>query len=399
MSLADAYARVRRATEALVEHLEPEDLVVQSMPEASPAKWHLAHTTWFFETFVLGGPPHDDRYPFLFNSYYEALGPRIARPSRGMLTRPTLREVIAWRHAVDAHVLSLLESEEPAALQLGLSHEEQHQELLLTDLLHAFSRNPLKPPYLDRDALRDGPPAAPLRWHAYPPAVHWMGADGNAFSFDNERPRHAALTPGFELSSRLVTCAEYLGFIEDGGYERPELWLSEGWDWAKREAWRAPLYWELRDGVWFAFSLRGSTPIDPDAPVCHVSHFEADAFARWAGARLPTEAEWERAAESAPIDGNFVETRRLVPAAAVDGAGVAQLFGDVWEWTASAYLPYPGFTPEAGAAGEYNGKFMTGQMVLRGGSCLTPEGHVRATYRNFFPPQARWQMSGLRLAR
>jgi formylglycine-generating enzyme required for sulfatase activity len=438
-AVARRYARVRARTKALAGPLSAEDAMVQSMPEASPAKWHLAHTTWFFEEFVLGrfDPTHRWRNPgwrVLFNSYYEGVGPRHPRPARGVLSRPSLDEVLAWRAAVDEGVLSLLhrtegESALEAAL-LGTHHEEQHQELLLTDAQHALFSNELRPAYLDRTlpvpSARGGPA---LRWSSFDEAVVELGAprveldgprlDGprkdmpeggghspvarerraEGFAFDNETPRHRALVGAFGLASRLVTNAEYAGFVTEGGYQRPALWLSDGWTAAQEGGWKAPLYWEGGPPGERAFGMRGVSALDPDAPVAHVSYYEADAYARWSGSRLPTEAEWERAASGRRVEGNFVDDGRMTPARAEEGDETAQLFGDVWEWTASAYLPYPRFRPLDGALGEYNGKFMSGQMVLRGGSCFSPREHLRASYRNFFPPHARWQVSGLRLAR
>jgi ergothioneine biosynthesis protein EgtB len=411
-SLGEEFSRVRRATLALTSALTPEDQMVQSMPEASPAKWHLAHTTWFFETFVLAPfhPGHrvfDPTFAQLFNSYYEAVGPRVARGERGLLSRPSLAEVHAYRRQVDEVVLGALASarlgdEALALITLGLAHEQQHQELLLTDIKHAFWRNPLHPPY------RPGPPAdrsrpavavPPLAFWPYPEGLVSIGHEGKSFAFDNEGPRHRVFLRPFALASRLVTCGEYLAFMDDGGYRRPTLWLSDGWDTVRTQEWTAPLYWTRSDSGWIQHTLAGTRPVDPSEPVCHVSHYEADAYARWAAARLPTEAEWERAADGRPVDGNFVESDRWHPAPAPGGQGPAQLFGDVWEWTGSAYAPYPGYQPPPGALGEYNGKFMSNQMVLRGGSCLSPRSHLRATYRNFFSPASRWQMSGIRLAR
>jgi ergothioneine biosynthesis protein EgtB len=409
VTLAERYRAVREATIALAAPLAAEDQVVQSMPDASPTKWHLAHTTWFFETMVLGrfDPSHrpvDERYAFLFNSYYESLGERQPRPRRGLITRPTLDEVRAYRRAVDESMDRFLRSDQaPEALgriELGLHHEQQHQELILTDIHHALWCNPLRPAYAEAPA--DGPRTGPGSpgWIGFDEGVVEIGHDGRGFAFDNEAPRHRAFVEAYALADRPVSCGEYAGFIADGGYRRPGLWLSDGWAAVRAEGWEAPAYWERRDDTWWVFTLAGMRPVDPAAPVSHVSHFEADAYARWAEARLPTEVEWEHAARTAPVAGHFVESRRFRPAAApaADGA-LRQMLGDVWEWTASAYLPYPRFVPLAGELGEYNGKFMSGQMVLRGGSCLTPESHIRRTYRNFFPPAARWQMSGLRLAR
>ena len=387
--------------------------MVQSMPDASPTKWHLAHTTWFFETFVLAPvvahhAPADESYGFLFNSYYEGVGPRVERGRRGQLSRPSLAEVHAYRRRVDDAVEGWLaglngDSQDRAGLatlELGLHHEQQHQELLLTDVKHALGLQPGRPAY--RTDLPRAPMATPSsptavagpRFRAFDEGVVSVGHDGGGFAFDNEGPRHRTFLHAFELAERPVTCREYLAFVADEGYARAELWLSEGWRHVQQDGWRAPLYWERRDGDWVTYTLGGMREIRLDEPVTHVSHFEADAFARWAGARLPTEEEWERAAAEGPVTGHFADSDRFHPGPATTG-----MFGDVWQWTASAYGPYPGFRPPAGALGEYNGKFMSSQMVLRGGSCLTPADHVRATYRNFFPPDARWQMSGIRLAR
>ena len=409
VTIAERYRAVREATTALAAPLTPEDQVVQSMPDASPTKWHLAHTTWFFETMVLGrfDPVHrpvDVRYSYLFNSYYEALGERQPRPRRGLITRPTLGEVHAYRRAVDESMARFLRSAPgPEALQrteLGLHHEQQHQELILTDIHHALWCNPLRPAYAEAppDVPRTGPGS--VEWIPFDEGLVEAGHDGRGFAFDNEWPRHRVFLEAYALADRPVSCGEYAGFIADGGYRRPDLWLSDGWAAVRAEGWIAPAYWERHGDEWWVFTLAGMRPVDPAAPVSHVGHFEADAFARWAGARLPTELEWEHAAESAADAGHFVESRRFRPAAAPPASGaLRQMLGDVWEWTASAYLPYPRFVPLAGELGEYNGKFMSGQMVLRGGSCLTPASHIRRTYRNFFPPAARWQMSGVRLAR
>ena len=408
--LAD-YRAVRRQTEILADPLEPEDFVVQSMPDASPVKWHLAHTTWFFETFILSSalPDYRPRYPqynYLFNSYYNAIGERISRDRRGLLSRPTIGEVERYRHEIDARMEDWLGSADELALAplastvvLGLHHEQQHQELILTDLKHAFAGNPLRPIYRERDPGTPGE-SSPLRWSAYPAGSRRIGHEGLGFAFDNEMPRHTEYVGAFELASRPASNADYLGFIADGGYDRPELWLSDGWAARKARGWTAPLYWERLDGRWMTTTLAGPEEILPDEPVTHVSYYEADAFARWADARLATEAEWEVAAVDRPVDGNFLESGRYHPAAAGPGeGGPGQMFGDVWEWTRSPYSPYPGYRPASGALGEYNGKFMCNQMVLRGGSCATPRTHIRATYRNFFPPEARWQFSGIRLAR
>ena len=413
-SLRDAFLRVRRATEELAAPLSPEDCVVQSMADASPTKWHLAHTSWFFETFVLAGapgerPPRAD-YAHVFNSYYEGVGPRIARDRRGVLSRPSLGEVRAYRREIDERVVAALDEgrlspERLTLVELGLNHEEQHQELVLTDIKHGLHASPLRPSYraAEPGGHEDTASVAALTWAQFDEHIAWIGSS-RGFSFDNERPRHRVLLTGFQLATRLVTAGEYLAFMADGGYRRPELWLSDGWAAVRACDWRAPLYWDQPDhgdGGWLIYTLRGARPVDPREPVCHVSHYEADAYARWAGARLPTEFEWEVAAAHRATDGALLESDALHPRPAPDRAapGPAQMFGDCWEWTQSAYGPYPGFCPEEGTVGEYNGKFMSGQVVLRGGSCATPARHIRATYRNFFPPAARWQFSGVRLAR
>jgi ergothioneine biosynthesis protein EgtB len=409
--LARRYAAVRAQTERLCIGLAPEDQVVQSMPDVSPTKWHLAHTSWFFETFLLGShlpgyQPLNPAYAFLFNSYYVHAGERHCRAQRGYISRPTVAEVNDYRSHVDEHVQRLLSSagEEELArfghvVELGIQHEQQHQELMVTDIKHVFSVNPLRPVYQPRpaEARRSAPP---LRWIDFAGGVHAIGHEGDGFAYDNESPRHRVWLEPYRLASRPVTNGEYLEFMRDGGYTRPELWLSMGWATALEHQWTEPFYWEKRDGEWWMFTLSGMRPVDPDEPVCHLSYFEADAFARWADARLPTEAEWEAAAAAAPITGNFVESGRYHPAPPErDGDGLLQLFGDVWEWTRSQYSPYPGYRAAPGALGEYNGKFMCNQFVLRGGSCATPESHIRASYRNFFPPEATWQLTGVRLAR
>ncbi len=404
-ALAARFERVRALSEALVATLSDADATIQSMDDASPAKWHLAHTTWFFETFVLrdhvsGYALHDARYPFLFNSYYEAEGQRHARPRRGMLSRPSLAEILDYRRAVDAALLAAdLPPEAQALVALGCHHEEQHQELLLTDILHHFSVNPLE------EAIWPGAPKIPV---AMPGPIGWIeGREGvveigaspdSGFAFDCEGPRHQALLAPHAIADRTVTNGEWAAFIADGGYRNPALWLADGWAWVQADAIEAPLYWRQEKGAWTRFGLDGRRPIDPAAPVTHVSFYEADAYASWAGARLPTEAEWESAA--APYDpagGNQLDTAG--PVEPRPSSGGPAFFGDVWEWTGSAYRPYPGFRAAEGAVGEYNGKFMSGQFVLRGGSCATPRGHARASYRNFFYPHQRWQFTGVRLAK
>jgi ergothioneine biosynthesis protein EgtB len=410
-SRGERFRSVRQATRALAAPLSAEDCAIQSMPDASPVKWHLAHITWFFETFVLA--PHqagyrafNPAYRVLFNSYYHTVGDRHPRPERGMLSRPGLEEVFAYRDHVEEAMLELLAGEGPlpevgALIELGLHHEQQHQELILTDLKHLLSRNPVKPAYQKQWPLTPIRAREP-RWISFDPGLREIGHSGPGFCFDNETPRHRVWLDAFQIASYPVTHGDFLEFLDDGGYRRPELWLSAGWEAVTARGWHAPQYWERRNERWRSFTLHGDMPVDPHTPICHVSFFEADAFARWANARLPTEAEWEVAARGAALDGNFLESGALHPLALreapADGT-LAQAFGDVWEWTRSDYGPYPGFRPAAGAVGEYNGKFMCGQYVLRGGSCVTPSSHIRATYRNFFPPDARWQFSGLRLAR
>jgi len=408
--LGPAFARVRGDSLRIAAPLSPEDCAVQSMPDVSPAKWHLAHTSWFFEQFLLrpclpGYRVFHDRFAYLFNSYYEAVGPRHARPQRGLLTRPSLDEIVSYRAHVDENMIRLLESSHWRAelgplVELGLHHEQQHQELMLTDIKHVLSRNPLEPRYrTDLGTTADGDHGSTgLRWIPFEGGLRSIGArDGEGFRFDNEMPRHRVWIEPFRLASRPVSNGEYREFVRGGGYEDPRHWLSDGWATVQAERWRHPLYWS--EDLESEFTLGGRRALQADAPVCHVSFYEADAFARWAGGRLPTEAEWEVATDGLPIAGNLADSDVLHPAPARADVFPGQMFGDVWEWTASAYAPYPGFRAAEGAIGEYNGKFMCNQLVLRGGSCATPAGHVRASYRNFFYPQSRWQFMGLRLAR
>lgn len=406
------YETVRRQTEHLCEPLVVEDYVVSSMPDVSPTKWHLAHTSWFFETFVLA--PHaswytalNPRYAFLFNSYYVQAGERHCRAQRGLVTRPTVQEVYDYRAHVDSAMRRLFDDiagdvEHPAwpLIELGLHHEQQHQELLLTDIKHVLWTNPMRPAYVAGMQRSEGD-VPPLDWHDVGCGVYRVGFDGDGFSFDNERPAHRVFSEGFRLANRLVTNGEYLDFMNDGGYRRAELWLSNGFAHVQQQQWRAPLYWEETPDGWTEFTLRGTQPVDHGEPVCHVSYYEADAFARWSGCRLPTEFEWEIAAGGHSLDGTFVESERFHPAPARQLSSdepLSQLYGDVWQWTQSAYTAYPGFAPAAGAVGEYNGKWMADQWVLRGASCATPKSHSRLTYRNFFPSDARWQFNGIRLA-
>lgn len=410
--LLQRFRQVRATSEAICAPLQTEDYVIQSMPDVSPPKWHLAHVSWFFEVFLLkpylpGYKPLDPAYDYLFNSYYETHGTPFPRSQRGLISRPGVEEVYRFRQHVDRAMGDLLGNppQQHAAeimrrVELGLQHEQQHQELLLMDIKHILAQNPLHPVY--RSDLKPAPALHNdrVRWHSYAGGVRHIGHAGSGFAFDCETPRHRQFVEDFQLADRLVSNREYLSFIADGGYARSELWLSDGWAHIRQHGWNAPLYWHREDGGWCEMTLGGLQPLDLEAPVCHVSFYEADAYARWAGARLPTEAEWEVAATDQPRRGNFLESDHLQPVpASVPHDGPAQLFGDVWEWTASAYRPYPGFRPLEGSLGEYNGKFMSGQMVLRGGCCATPEAHIRATYRNFFQPAMRWQFAGLRLAR
>jgi ergothioneine biosynthesis protein EgtB len=426
------FRQIRNFTSGLCVNLEPEDYVVQSMPDVSPTKWHLAHTTWFFETFILkkwvpGYRPEIPEYAFLFNSYYNAAGAMHRRDLRGLISRPTVKEAQRYRSSIDSHIGDLLLNTDEKLLDeiepilvLGMHHEQQHQELLLTDIKHVFAQNPLYPAFRRRNIENDPAQILPIRFIEFERATVEIGADGRGFAYDNESPRHQALVPAFSLASRPVTNGEYIAFIEDNGYARAEFWLSLGWMTVNEQRWNAPLYWTKRDGAWWNFTLSGLRPVDQSEPVTHVSYFEADAYANWAGARLPTEFEWERAALNSSIEGNFVETELFHPtpgpvtsassAGALTKADVSaerpeqhrqlvQMFGDVWEWTRSAYSPYPGYRAGPGALGEYNGKFMCNQYVLRGGSCATSRTHIRRTYRNFFQPEKRWQFTGIRLAR
>ena len=432
--LRDRFHQIRKFTNALCAGLEPEDCVVQSMPDVSPTKWHLAHTTWFFETFILkkfvpGYRAEIPEYAYLFNSYYNAAGDMHRRDLRGLISRPTLSQAKRYRASIDSHIDDLLSSPDESLLDeiepilvLGIHHEQQHQELLVTDIKHVLAQNPLYPVFRAGTTRspsapkisKDGSAIRPYQFVEFDEQIVEIGHNGDGFAYDNEGPRHRALVPAFSLATRPVTNGEYIAFIEDNGYSRPEFWLSLGWMTVNEQRWNAPLYWTKRDGAWWNFTLSGLRRVDQSEPVTHVSYFEADAYANWAGARLPTEFEWERAALSCPIEGNFVETELFHPvpcpvapnafgAVSADepgkGQSLHQMFGDVWEWTRSAYSPYPGYRAAPGALGEYNGKFMCNQYVLRGGSCATSRTHVRRTYRNFFQPEKRWQFTGIRLAR
>lgn len=409
--LLSRYRTVRAFTEYLCEPLVDEDYVVQTMEDVSPTKWHLAHVSWFFETFILtphvaAYRPFHPAYAYLFNSYYVQAGERHCRDKRGYLSRPTVREVYAYRAYVDQHMQELLARTDESTLgkiaplvEIGLNHEQQHQELLLTDIKHVFSVNPLRPVYRPFEPA----PAGTLRelaWESFDEGLYEIGHHDHTFAYDNEGPKHRVYVNPFQLADRPVTNGEYLAFIDDAGYQRPELWLSEGWKTVQEKGWTEPFYWERRDGQWYTYTLAGMRTVDPEEPVCHVSYFEADAYARWAGARLPTEEEWEIAAQSRAYQGNFVEQGHYHPvrSGAYDEGAGNDFFGNVWEWTRSQYSPYPGYRPLPGALGEYNGKFMCNQFVLRGGSCATSASHIRSTYRNFFPPDATWQFMGFRLA-
>jgi ergothioneine biosynthesis protein EgtB len=415
-SLLSRFHEVRDFSTKLSSNLAAEDCVVQSMPDVSPTKWHLAHTTWFFETFVLKRwiaqyRPEIPDYSYLFNSYYNAAGDMHRRDLRGLISRPTVEDTRRYRSSIDSHIENLLSGADDKLLDeiepiviLGIHHEQQHQELLVTDIKHVFAQNPLHPVFRERKIDIVSAEPAPLSFVEFDEAIVEIGHNGNEFSYDNEGPRHRALVLPFSLATRPITNGEYIAFIEDNGYARSEFWLSLGWTTVNEPAsggWQAPLYWTKRDGAWWNFTLSGFRPVDEAEPVTHVSYFESDAFANWSGARLPTEFEWERAATNLPMDGNFVESERFHPQASNVGQArqLMQMFGDVWEWTRSAYSPYPGYSAAAGALGEYNGKFMCNQYVLRGGSCATSQTHIRRTYRNFFQPEKRWQFNGIRLAR
>ena len=411
-TLLARFHEVRNFTVELCRDLEPEDCVVQSIPDVSPTKWHLAHTTWFFETFVLkkwlpGYQSEIPEYAYLFNSYYNAAGDMHRRDLRGLISRPTVKEARRYRSSIDSSIDNLLSgadeklfSEMEPIMILGINHEQQHQELLVTDIKHVFAQNPLHPIFRERKIDLVPEKTSPVKFVEFDEAIVEIGHEGSGFSYDNEGPRHRALVPAFSLASRLVTNGEFIEFIEAGSYTRPEFWLSLGWMTVNEQRWQAPLYWINREGTWWNFTLSGFRPVEESEPVTHLSYFEADAYANWAGARLPTEFEWERAAEDSPIEGNFVENERFHPQPPVTlpDRHLGQMFGDVWEWTRSAYSPYPGYRAEPGALGEYNGKFMCNQYVLRGGSCATSRSHIRRTYRNFFQPEKRWQFTGIRLA-
>lgn len=403
------FGEVRRHTLSLAEPLSDEDCCVQSMPDASPIKWHMAHTTWFFETFILerfepGFQPHHPAFRVLFNSYYNGIGEKHPRPQRGLVTRPSMQEVLAYRRNVDERIGRLLSKGKPAdemaaLIELGLQHEKQHQELMLTDVKHLLSMNPLYPVYRTASLDASSATALSLSWQDFEAGITEIGHSGGGFCFDNETPRHRVFTESFSLASRLVSNAEYLAFIDAGGYSDSSLWLSEGWDWVRSNQLAHPFYWRNTDSGWQEFTLYGLQPLDAARPAVHLSYFEADAYARWVGARLPTEAEWERAAATVGEVTGSTNAHRLHPVAAPAEGGLCQLYGAAWQWTSSSYAPYPGYSPAEGAIGEYNGKFMANQYVLRGSSCATPARHTRTTYRNFFPTSARWQFTGIRLAR
>ena len=411
--LLKRFNKVRNFTGRLCENLQTEDFVIQSMPDVSPTKWHLAHTTWFFEAFVLmkssaSYEAYNPVYKYLFNSYYVQMGERFTRSQRGLLSRPTVKEVFDYRNYIDSRIADFISNSDKEIyskfspiIEIGIHHEQQHQELLVTDIKNVFSINPLYPSYTGKN-IQTSESVPKIEWINFDGGVYEIGHNGNGFSYDNETPLHKEYTGDFLIASRLVTNREYLDFINDNGYGRPELWLSDGWAAAEKEKWTAPMYWTKIDGEWFNYKLSGFKKVDLNEPVCHISHYEADAYARWSGARLPTETEWEIAAKDMPVKGNFVEQENFhtVPLEIPNNEDkLHQMYGDVWEWTGSAYLPYPGYKPLPGALGEYNGKFMSGQMVLRGGSCATSDSHIRKTYRNFFPPHSRWQFMGIRLGK
>ncbi len=413
-SLTQFYKTVREFSHTIADPLEIEDYVVQSMPDVSPTKWHLAHTSWFFETFVLSKATREykspnPQYAYLFNSYYVLAGERHLRPKRGLISRPTVEETYSYRNHVDEKMLQFMENankkewdEFSAVIEIGIHHEQQHQELIVTDIKHVLSENPLNPEYIkNKNNGQSSDKPEDLKWVSFEGGVRSMGHGGEGFGYDNEYPSHKVYLNPYKLGSRLVTNAEYMEFINDGGYETPEIWLSEGWATVETNNWKAPLYWRQSRGEWMQFTLTGLRKVEPNEPLTHVSYFEADAYARWAGSRLPTEAEWEVAADSVSIEGNFLDNMNFHPASLEKSneQPLKQMFGDVWEWTQSAYSAYPGFRTPPGALGEYNGKFMCNQMVLRGGSCATSKSHIRKTYRNFFPTDARWQFMGIRLAK
>jgi ergothioneine biosynthesis protein EgtB len=411
-SLVENFSKIRLFTEKLCEPLVTEDYVIQTMPDVSPTKWHLGHTSWFFESFILRDVNKDYEsinplYDYLFNSYYVQIGERWFRPHRGLLSRPTVKDVYDYRKYVNDKVQNFIETADEKSLakfapiiEIGLNHEQQHQELILTDIKHVLSVNPLKPVYAERSINKEPLPDSKLNWIEFPEGIYHIGSEGKRFCYDNETPRHKQYLKPFSLANRLVTNREYIDFIENGGYENTPLWLSDGWATVEKEKWKAPLYWEEKDGEWWNFTLNGFRKVNPDEPVVHISYYEADAFATWRDLRLPTEAEWEIAATDLKYNGNFVDEMNFHPSPLEkNGNELMQMYGDVWEWTRSSYSPYPGYKPLPGALGEYNGKFMSGQMVLRGGSCATSKSHIRNTYRNFFPPHSRWQFMGLRLAK
>ncbi len=411
-TILNKYLKVRKFSLTLCRPLETEDYVIQSMPDVSPTKWHLAHTSWFFEAFLLSKANKKYKsihplYNYLFNSYYVLIGERFSRPDRGLLSRPTVKDVFNYRKYVDEYMIDFIENSSDEnyekyafIIEIGLNHEQQHQELLLTDIKHVLSLNPFHPVY-SKNIFKNSKKTAALKWIRFEEGIYEIGTNGKEFCYDNETPLHKDYLTSFYIASRLVTNQEYINFIEDGGYKRQEIWLSDGWATLEKENWSAPLYWQKINNKWYHFTLNGFRKVEPNEPVTHVSHYEADAFARWFGARLPTESEWEVASNKVKIKGNFVENRNFHPLAAEINSKelISQMFGDLWEWTQSAYLPYPGYKPLPGALGEYNGKFMSNQIVLKGGSCATSKTHIRNTYRNFFPPHSRWQFMGIRLAK